>query len=461
LLFLPRSFAGRAGFVGSRRGRVPMGCWTRSGTAGGLVRAAAAAAAVILLAHGACAAKRKDGYNDNAAPGGGGSDTDSMTQAAGGAANSADASGPDGGGPGALPGPGLAMAPPTAVQQLASPAEDPESAPMPEDGGLQMAGVPVDSGPPPDAASESAQPPESNAYGGAAVADAPPPQEVPAEGMQAPPDMPDETAGPPPPSMPMEAADPNAAQDQADGVQELPAIPEGDGSEESIAAMQRAAAIAHAQRSEKRKHDMISQFMKNFARNMRYSVLEDSEGDMPEEQRQNMMQEINDARGGPPPESMQHEENALPIEQVAEQMRPRFRSSGMQREEPSRRHRHRSHMLNQAPAWKQKRHHFQMLNTHGAAPDPQDAASPAVADGASAATPPAIEPLPTEGSPPPESGTDILAVASTTIPLLQVGQSAPMDPAAAPRSVAQRPHSVTGAVNILALIMMCLVVGET
>lgn len=450
LLILPRSLAGRAGLVGCRHGRVSMGCWTHSRSAGGLVRAVVATAAVVLFAQGACAAKGD--YDDNAASGGGGSETDSVTQTAGGAAVGAEASGADGDGSGTVLGPGLAMAPPAAAQQLTPPApqaeemQDPELAPMPEDG-LQTAGVPVDSAPP-DPAPESAQQPENNADGGAAVADGPP-QEVPA-----PPDMPDEMAGLPPPPMPMEGPGPDAAQD---GVQDLPAIPEGGGGDSmggaAIGDIQRAIAAQHAQRIAKGKHNMISQFMKNFARNMRYSVLEDSEGDMPEEERRRMMDEIDAARGGPPPGSSHHEDNALPIEQITEQMRPRFRSGRTQHEEHARRHRHRFHMLNQgeAPAAKKRRrHNFHMLNTQSAATTSQDAAAPAVAD--SAAAPP-IEPIPAEGSPPPESSN---AVPGTTIPLLQLGQ--PLGLAAVPRSSAQ---SMTGTVNVVALIVACLAaIGE-
>jgi len=386
-----------------------------------------------------------------------------VTQAAGGAAAGADASGADGDGSGAVFGPGLAMAPPVAVQQLAPPApqvEDPELASMPEDG-LQTAGEPVDSAPP-DPASESVQPLESNGDGGAAMAGAPP-QEVTPGGMQAPPDMPDEMSGPPPPPMPMEGPGPDAAQDQQEGVQELPAIPEGDGSEDAITAMQKVAAVDHVQRMAKGKHNMISQFMKNFARNMRYSVLEDSEGDMPEEERRRMMEEINSQRGGPPPEeSAHHEENTLPIEQIAEQMRPRFRSGGMQHEEHTRRHRHRFRMLNQAEApapKKRRRHNFQMLNSQGASPTPQDDAAPAAAD--SAAGPP-IEPFPAEGSPPPELSSDANAAPGTTIPLLQLGQPPPLGLAAVPRSTAQRPQSMAGTVTILALIVVGFAaIGET
>merc|ERR1719316_905123 len=40
------------------------------------------------------------------------------------------------------------------------------------------------------------------------------------------------------------------------------------------------------------KHNMMHQFMRNFAKNMKYAVLEDSQGDMPEAERQRMMNEL-------------------------------------------------------------------------------------------------------------------------------------------------------------------------
>lgn len=76
---------------------------------------------------------------------------------------------------------------------------------------------------------------------------------------------------------------------------------------------------ASAERRAKKQHAVMSQFMKKFARNMRLSVLEDSRGDMPEEQRQRLIaqaeaqQQAENGEGGgfgggggeeaPPPEA--------------------------------------------------------------------------------------------------------------------------------------------------------------
>lgn len=55
-----------------------------------------------------------------------------------------------------------------------------------------------------------------------------------------------------------------------------------------------------ALKSAAEQHNVIHQFMHNFATNMRYAVLEDSKGDIPEEERQRMMHAIEAERGGPP-----------------------------------------------------------------------------------------------------------------------------------------------------------------
>lgn len=47
------------------------------------------------------------------------------------------------------------------------------------------------------------------------------------------------------------------------------------------------------------RHRMMSQFMQNFARNMRKAVLQDSEGDMPEDEREAMLAQV---EGGSPPD---------------------------------------------------------------------------------------------------------------------------------------------------------------
>jgi len=46
------------------------------------------------------------------------------------------------------------------------------------------------------------------------------------------------------------------------------------------------------------RHTVMKQFMHNFAQNMRFAVLEDSGGDMPEEERQRMMNAIHPGSGG-------------------------------------------------------------------------------------------------------------------------------------------------------------------
>mmetsp|Transcript_78480 Transcript_78480/g.139146 ORF Transcript_78480/g.139146 Transcript_78480/m.139146 type:complete len:282 (+) Transcript_78480:131-976(+) len=56
-----------------------------------------------------------------------------------------------------------------------------------------------------------------------------------------------------------------------------------------------AAAVRRAQKQ----HNIMQQFMRNFARNMRYSVLADSKGDMPEAERQRLMRQAEaDGAGG-------------------------------------------------------------------------------------------------------------------------------------------------------------------
>merc|ERR1719217_242926 len=47
-----------------------------------------------------------------------------------------------------------------------------------------------------------------------------------------------------------------------------------------------------ALRSANTQHQVMQQFLHNFARNMKYSVLADSAGDIPEAERQRMMQEL-------------------------------------------------------------------------------------------------------------------------------------------------------------------------
>lgn len=47
------------------------------------------------------------------------------------------------------------------------------------------------------------------------------------------------------------------------------------------------------------RHSVMQQFMKNFARNMRRAVLQDSGGDMPEEERQTMLAQVSDGDSSP------------------------------------------------------------------------------------------------------------------------------------------------------------------
>mmetsp|Transcript_102653 Transcript_102653/g.162211 ORF Transcript_102653/g.162211 Transcript_102653/m.162211 type:complete len:301 (-) Transcript_102653:22-924(-) len=81
-----------------------------------------------------------------------------------------------------------------------------------------------------------------------------------------------------------------------------PAAEEDDNMEQSPADM--AAVIGqyearHAMAQANSQHAVMKQFMKNFARNMRLSVLRDSRGDMPEEERQRLIAKAeDDARSG-------------------------------------------------------------------------------------------------------------------------------------------------------------------
>merc|ERR1719316_2479012 len=80
-------------------------------------------------------------------------------------------------------------------------------------------------------------------------------------------------------------------------------------------------AVDLAAKEAKQRHDVMSQFMNNFARNMRKAVLQDSQGDMPEDERQTMLAQI----GGNDP-VVDDNPDATYIRQQA--------------------HRHRRHMLN-------------------------------------------------------------------------------------------------------------------
>mmetsp|Transcript_60666 Transcript_60666/g.112539 ORF Transcript_60666/g.112539 Transcript_60666/m.112539 type:complete len:256 (+) Transcript_60666:90-857(+) len=60
-------------------------------------------------------------------------------------------------------------------------------------------------------------------------------------------------------------------------------------------------AVEKAQRSARVQHKLMSQFMRNFARNMKYAILEDSAGDMPEEQRRAALQHLQLEQARTPP----------------------------------------------------------------------------------------------------------------------------------------------------------------
>jgi len=67
--------------------------------------------------------------------------------------------------------------------------------------------------------------------------------------------------------------------------------------------MSGAMAREEAERSARRNHGIVSRFMQDFAKNMKYAVLADSQGDMPEEERLRQMREIE--RSQPPEEHEQ------------------------------------------------------------------------------------------------------------------------------------------------------------
>lgn len=119
-------------------------------------------------------------------------------------------------------------------------------------------------------------------------------------------------------------------------------MPQGGGGLDSVlGAVQAEAQLKSAEES----HAMIHQFMHNFATNMRYAVLEDSKGDIPEEERQRLMHKIEAERGGPPMQLADdpairrrpHHAHMLNAEPRVEEH--------LQAEEEGRRPRH-AHMLN-------------------------------------------------------------------------------------------------------------------
>lgn len=96
------------------------------------------------------------------------------------------------------------------------------------------------------------------------------------------------------------------------------------------------------------KHNMMHQFMQNFARNMKYAVLEDSQGDMPEEERQRLMNQLRnkganlETPGGGP------DQDAEPMQQIRQMTAEDEESAEPMSGFPgARRPRRRPHMLNQ------------------------------------------------------------------------------------------------------------------
>eukprot|EP00403_Amphidinium_massartii_P012008 CAMPEP_0178423910 /NCGR_PEP_ID=MMETSP0689_2-20121128/27932_1 /TAXON_ID=160604 /ORGANISM="Amphidinium massartii, Strain CS-259" /LENGTH=216 /DNA_ID=CAMNT_0020045519 /DNA_START=43 /DNA_END=690 /DNA_ORIENTATION=- len=96
-------------------------------------------------------------------------------------------------------------------------------------------------------------------------------------------------------------------------------------------------AVAKARRRAHVQHQLMSQFMRSFAKNMKYAILEDSAGDMPEEQRQAALMKL---RGQP-----QRQQEFMPPPMEAGAMEP-----PLEVEQPSmlngprrKRHHHRHH----------------------------------------------------------------------------------------------------------------------
>lgn len=131
--------------------------------------------------------------------------------------------------------------------------------------------------------------------------------------------------------------------DVPDGSEDAQAAPEG-GSEGDMSPEDQAGILQEvAQRSAVHRahsqHAVMKQFMSNFANNMRLSVLADSQGDMPEEQRQKLIAQAEASKqrnsgedeGGPPQEASDDQETAPPPQ-------------------PQRQASHRGRMLNMAEA---------------------------------------------------------------------------------------------------------------
>lgn len=96
-------------------------------------------------------------------------------------------------------------------------------------------------------------------------------------------------------AVPAEAlAAPRSEDDQEDALD--PPSPHPRISPERVMAMERQAVKKRASAS----HEVMEQFMHNFARNMRYSILADSKGDMPEAERQAMLRQLREGGAVPP-----------------------------------------------------------------------------------------------------------------------------------------------------------------
>lgn len=70
------------------------------------------------------------------------------------------------------------------------------------------------------------------------------------------------------------------------------------------------------------RHNIMGQFMHNFAKNMKMAVLSDSEGDMPEDERQRMMAEL---EGRPPPPEGEYDSEPAGVDATGRRHRRRHR----------------------------------------------------------------------------------------------------------------------------------------
>lgn len=116
-----------------------------------------------------------------------------------------------------------------------------------------------------------------------------------------------------------------------------------------------------AMKEASQRHQVMKQFMKNFAMNMRRAVLQDSGGDMPEDERQSMLAQVDSEsppEDNPDAEWMEHERHAhhrhmlnggrlVPSHPAVDMERPPMDEEMEQpRLQPTHRHRHHRMMLN-------------------------------------------------------------------------------------------------------------------